>query len=113
LKSVANAIITEKHRIDAEKRAEEKTRRERETAIAREKHLDNLAGREPSVWSEIETLIATKQPQRYDHAIKLLVDLRDLDARAKGGDFEMRVEALRQENARKPALIERLKKAGL
>jgi hypothetical protein len=109
----AETIAAENQRIEAEKRAREKARRERETALEREKHLDNLAVSEPSVWAEIETLIATKQPQRYDRAIKLLVDLRDLHARAKGGDFEMRVEALRQVHARKPTLIERLEKAGL
>lgn len=109
----ADAFAAERLRIEAEKRAKEKDRRERETALARVKHLDSLTAREPKLWAEIETLIATKQPTRYDQAIKLLADLRDLDARAKGGDFRMRMEALRQAHARKPTLIERLKKAGL
>jgi hypothetical protein len=113
LLSAAEASAEEKRRIETEKRAKEKDRRERETALAREKHLDSLTGREPKLWAEIETLIATKQPTRYDHAIKLLADLRDLDSRAKGVDFQMRMEALRQAHARKPTLIERLNKAGL
>ena len=55
-----------------------------------------------------ETLLATRQPKRYDDAIKLLTDLCDLDSRAEGGDFQMRVEALRHAHASKPSLIERL-----
>jgi FtsZ-interacting cell division protein YlmF len=109
----AEASAAERRRIEVEKRAKEKARRERETALAREKHLDSLTGREPKLWAEIETLIATKQPKKYDEAIKLLADLRDLDARTKSGDFRMRIEALRQAHARKPTLIERLKKADL
>jgi hypothetical protein len=110
----AEASAAEKRRIETEKRAKEKARREREAALAREKHLDSLTGREPKLWAEIESLIVTKQPKRYDQAIKLLADLRDLDSRGKGGgDFQMRMEALRQAHARKPTLIERLKKAGL
>lgn len=40
-------------------------------------------------------------------------DLRDLDTRAKGGEFQNRLEALRQAHAGKPTLIERLRKARL
>jgi hypothetical protein len=109
----AEASAAEKRRTETEKRAQEKARRERETALAREKYLDSLTGREPKLWAEIETLIATRQPKRYDDAINLLTDLRDLNSRAKGGDFQMRVEALRHAHASKPSLIERLKKAGL
>ena len=109
----AEHYTEERKRIEAEKRAKDKARREREAAIAREKHLDGLVGRESKLWSEVDTLAATKQPKSYDQAIKLLVDLRDLDARGKGGDFRLRLEALRQAQARKPSFIERLKKAGL
>ena len=59
------------------------------------------------------TLVASKQPKGYDQALRLLVDLRDLDARGKSGEFRLRIEALRQAHARKPSFIERLKKAGL
>lgn len=109
----AEAYATERKRIEAEKRAKAKARREREAAIAREKHLDSLVGRETKLWAEIDGLVATKQPKSYDQAVKLLVDLLDLDARGKGGDFRLRIEALRQAQARKPSFIERLRKAGL
>jgi hypothetical protein len=109
----AEAYTTERKRVEAEKRAKEKARREREAAIAREKHLDSLVGREGKLWTEVDSLVATKQPKNYDQAVKILVDLRDLAARGKGGDFGLRIEALRQAQAKKPSFIERLRKAGL
>jgi len=45
--------------------------------------------------------------------VELLVDLRDLAARAGGADFRRRVEALRNAHARKPTLIDRLHKVEL
>jgi len=109
----AEAYTTERKRIEAEKRAKEKSRREREAAIAREKHLDSLVGREGRLWTEVDSLVATKQPKNYDQAVKILVDMRDLAARGKSGDFGLRIEALRQAQAKKPSFIERLRKAGL
>jgi predicted GIY-YIG superfamily endonuclease len=109
----AEAYTTERKRIEAEKRAKEKARREREAAIAREKHLDSLVGRESKLWSEVDKLVATQQSKNYDQAVRLLVDLRDLAARGEVGDFGLRIEALRQAHAKKPSLMERLKKASL
>ena len=91
----AEAHTAERKRLEAEKQAKEKARREREAAIAREKYLDSLVGRETKLWAEVGTLVATKLPKSYDQALKLLVDLRDLEARGKGGDFRLRIEALR------------------
>jgi hypothetical protein len=109
----AEAYAEERKRIGAAKGAKEKARREREAAISREKHLDSLTGRESKLWAEVDALIATKQPKSYDQAVKILIDLRDLDARGKVGVFRMRLEALRHAHARKPTFIERLRKAGL
>jgi hypothetical protein len=39
--------------------------------------------------------------------------LRDVAACSDGAGFLLRLEALRTENARKPTLIDRLRKAGL
>jgi hypothetical protein len=109
----AERAAGERRRIAAEKAARGKARREREAAIARARHLDELAAREPAIWSQLESLIATKQPKRYDQAVELLVDLRDLAARKGGTDFQRRVEDLRAAHARKPTLVDRLHKAGL
>jgi hypothetical protein len=35
----------------------------------------------------VEELVATKQPKRYDEAVGLLIDLRDLAARKDGANF--------------------------
>lgn len=103
----------ERRRAEAEKAAQEKARREREAAAVRIKQLDKLAGTESALWKRVEQLVATKQLKRYDEAVVLLTDLRDLAARKDGADFHRRLEALRVEHARKPTLIERLRKAGL
>jgi hypothetical protein len=109
----AEAYTTERKRLEAEKLAKEKARREREAAIARDMHLDSLVGREAKLWTEVDGLVATKQPKNYDQAVKILVDLRGLAARGKEGDFGLRIEALRQAQPKKPSFIGRLQKAGL
>ncbi|MBM4321898.1 MAG: hypothetical protein FJ125_18670, partial [Deltaproteobacteria bacterium] len=112
LLGAAEEHAAERRRVAARKAAEEKARREREAAAAHARHLDSLTGREPKLWSEAETLIATKQPKSYDRAVELLVDLRDLAAREqKADEFRLRIHALRAEHQRKPSLIERLRRA--
>jgi hypothetical protein len=64
-------------------------------------------------WVEVGNLIAARQAKRYDQAVKLLLDLRDVDGRTGGGDFWPRVEALRSAHAAKTRLVERLEDAGL
>jgi hypothetical protein len=110
----AQDLAEERRRFAAKKAAEEKARREREAAILRAKHLDEIDGREPELWNEIENLISTKQPKSYDSAVKLLVDLRDLAARkGKTDEFRAMIDAICVAHARKPSFIERLRKAGL
>ena len=104
---------SERSRAEAEKRAKEKARRDREATIAREQHLDSLVGREKKLWGEVEAVVATKLPKCYDRAVEILVDLRDLAARGKAGAFTLRIEALREAHAKKPSFVQRLKKAGL
>ena len=114
LLEAAQRYATERARIETEKRAKQKARREREAAIAREKHLDSLVGREAKLWTEIDELIGTKQSKNYDQAVTLLVDLRDLDARGKkGGDFRWRIETLRKAHLTKRSFLDRLKKVEL
>lgn len=110
----AAGVYTEKRkRIEAKQRGQEKARRDREAADAREKHLDSLMGREPKLWAEISGLVATRQPKCYDRALKILLDLRDLDARTGIGDFRTRLETFCELHARKSSFIKRLGKAGI
>ncbi len=114
LLEAAETHSRERQRLEAERQAREQARREREAALAREQRLDGLTGRESKLWSEVDTLIATKQPKNYDLAVKLLVDLRDLATRKKDSrDFRLRITRLRQDHARKPSFIDRIDRAGL
>jgi hypothetical protein len=113
LLEAAEAFTSERARVEAEQRAVEQARRAREAAVARETYLDSLVGHEKERWAIVAGLVATKQPKKYDEAVKILVDLRDLAARGKGVDFGLRIEALRRIQAKKPSFIERLRKAGL
>jgi len=114
LRQAAEETRDERLRARAAQAEADRKRREHEAAVARSKYLTDLSGREPAVWTEIETLIATKQPANYDRAVGLLVDLRDIAA-AHGGDSEFlaRFQALRTQHERKPSLLARIERAGL
>jgi hypothetical protein len=110
LRTQTERAAVERERRDAERAAREDERRKRETAVARAKQLDKLVGQEAALWRRVESLIATKLPKRYDQALEVLTDLRDLASRSDGADFLMRLESLRAAHARKPTLIARLHK---
>jgi len=64
--------------------------------------------------NRLDDLIATKQPGRYDEAIGLLIDLRDVAIRkGKMKEFIARVTLLRNQHTKKPSLLKRLEKIGL
>ena len=98
----------------AKQRAKEKARRAREQARAREQHLDGLAGREEKLWQSIEALIASSQPKKYEEAVRLATDLRDLAERQGASEaFQSRLAQLRERHRRKWALLKRLDGARL
>ena len=73
-----------------------------------------MAKREVQAWDEIHALVATKQTTKYDEAVRLLRDLRDLSFRkGRADEIAACVRRLCVEHARKPSFIERLRKAGL
>jgi len=114
LLEAAKARSEQRRSKEVEREAREKVRQERKTADARELHLAALAKREAATWGEVDTLIATKQPKAYDEAITLMRDLRDVCARAgRQAQAAMRIARLREEHAKKPSLLERLRRAGL
>jgi hypothetical protein len=114
LLAAAERRAEERSRQEAQRRAAEQARREREQAIARAAYLDTLQGREPEIWSQVESLISTKRPKDYDQAVTLLADLRDLSARSdREPDFSARVRELRERHAMKVSLLERLDRAGV
>ena len=73
-----------------------------------------LARHEAEAWGEVEALIATKQPGKYDAAVVLLKDLRELAVRSgRREEVEGRLGRLHEQHAKKPSLIGRLRAAGL
>src|SRR5919106_1991353 len=114
LLKAAERHAEERQRRETERAAQERARREQEAAEAREQYLAALAQREAEAWREVDALIATKQPGRYDDAVKLLKDLRDIAIRAgQQGEVEARLVRLREQHAKKPNLVARLQAAGL
>jgi hypothetical protein len=98
----------------AEHAARERARAEQEAAEARDRRLTALANRETMAWRELDGLIATKQPRKYDEAVALLRDLRDLCVRdGRQAEAATRVAQLREDHAKKASLIERIRNAGL
>jgi len=104
----------EKQRRAAEKKVREETRRKKEAAAARQAYLDELAQRTPYTWQQVEALIQTRQPKKYDEAVQLLRDLCDLAERqGRTAEARARLQTLRDAHANKPSLLRRLDKAGL
>lgn len=114
LLAAAEKRAEERRRIAAERAAKEKARREREEALARAKHLDDLAQREGEAWREVEELIGVRRQKEYDQAVTLVTDLREVAAMAGNErQAEARIRQLCERHARKATLLERLRKAGL
>jgi hypothetical protein len=114
LLQAAEQHADERRRREAERAAREQARRDQEARAAREQYLATLAQRETAAWREVDTLIATKQPGKYDVAVQLLKDLYDV-ARRTGQQqaAEARLAQLRQQHAKKLSLVNRLQAAGL
>ncbi|MGD0663479.1 MAG: hypothetical protein ABSD38_36015 [Syntrophorhabdales bacterium] len=114
IRARAEIVAETRKRKEAEKRAQEKARREREEAGERRKYLQSLSGKEGDLWAKVDRLIDTKQSGPYDEAVTLLQDLRDLaDMTGKAFDFRTRMTELHTRHSRKPSLLERFRKAKL
>jgi hypothetical protein len=110
----AQTARTERERLAAAWRAQERAAREKEAAAARSLHLDTLAAEGESAWQRVDALIRTTRPKEYDQAVTLLIDLRDLAARqGQQADVERRVRQLRAIYPNRSALLQRLDRAGL
>jgi hypothetical protein len=110
----AEAYTKKKDRQIAEQKAKEKARKEKEAAIAREKHLNGLAGREKEIWKKVDTLILTKKPKDYDEAVRLLIDLKDLAKKTNTTSlFKSKLMAIRENHSRKSSFINRIDSANL
>jgi len=114
LLAAAREIGSQKARLAAERARAERARQEQKAAKARARYLDELARREQATWQKVEMLIQAKQPKKYDLAVTLLVDLRDLAARSKtDAKFQAALVTLRKCHVAKPSFLGRLLDAGL
>jgi hypothetical protein len=113
LLSARDEIRAGERRKKAKQRAIQKAAEDKQAAERRAQHLKELAAREPAAWKQVEALIATKQPKKYDEAVALLGELRDLAAsQGRSADAELRIEDIRLRHTGKPSLMERFHKAG-
>lgn len=104
----------EREREEARRKAEERARKQAAAAKARAKYLDDLVTRQGAVWKKVEGLVEEKKAKPYDEAVSLLVDLRDVAQRTKAiAGFEARFAKLLEGFSKRPALLERLRKARL
>ena len=110
----AQGYTTEKNKRIAEHKAKEKARQEKEAAIARDKYLKRLAGRENEIWDKINALVLTKRPRDYDEAVKFLIDLKDLAKKNNTtSSFKSKLMDIRKTHSRKSSFINRIDSAGL
>jgi len=112
--SRAERYAEERKRRAAEQKAKEQARKKRERALARKKYIESLAGREDSIWNKVDELIDSKQPAQYDEAVKLLVDLQDLNKMTgKEKIFNKKLKTICENHRRKSSFLNRLGKVGL
>jgi hypothetical protein len=110
----AEIITEERERRTAEQKAKALAREKKQKAIAQKKYLESLAAREDSIWKKVATLIDSKQPAKYDEAVSLLIDLRDLNKTVgKESAFNAKLQKIREKHHRKPTFLDRLKRKGL
>ncbi len=112
--SRAETYAEERKRRAAEQKAKARARKKKERALAREKYLKSLAGQEDSIWEKVDENIVLKKAAKYDEAVKLLVDLRDLYLKTGTEKiFNKKLKTICENHYRKIAFLDRLKKVGL
>jgi hypothetical protein len=106
-------LAQEEQRRQAAEAARQRAEQERRAAAQRKQYLASLVAQEPQLWQEVATLLNTTQPTKYDAAVRLLCDLRDLATDGGHRDrWTARLREFRQRYARKPSLMQRFNKAG-
>jgi len=107
--SRAETYAEERKRRVAEQKAKERARKKRARALAQEKYLESLAGCEDSILKKVVELIDSKQPAKYGEAVKLLIDLRDLNKKtATEKVFKQKLKAICANHYRKVGFLNRL-----
>jgi hypothetical protein len=95
-------------------RAQANQRAREESERQRIRDLEAFALRADQAWHDIDILLVEKKARTYDEAVGLLCKLRDLaEHQGKVPPFQVRVDAVAERYASRPAFVERLRKAGL
>ena len=114
LLTAADARADERTRQMEANRAAEAERRKAKEAADRAQYLDQLERRQEAIWNQISAHVRKRQPNEYDKAVQLLIDLRDLAARqGLESEFRAALEKLRRAHATKNSFLRRLTMAGL
>lgn len=107
----AARVHRENREADATKRAEEQ-RQHKEAQ--RKEHLERIAANPEPIWEQARASIQEKNRESYQHAAKLLTDLRDAAAVAgTSAEFTHQLTKLLDQNRSKNALREVLRAAHL
>lgn len=105
------AIRTARHAEATERREKERRERELFDEKMRNFRLNQLRGRVPETWLEIEALVEKRTYKSYDRAAQLIYDLHALAEKDNAqADFFNRLKILRTRHHRKKRFIERLAK---
>jgi len=111
LLAAAQARTEERTRRLEAKRAAEAARQKAKAEAERARYLDQLEKREGATWERITAHIQKRQPNEYDKAVSLLIDLHDLAVRKQRvSEFQSALEELRQAHTAKPSFLRRLTK---
>ena len=111
---LVHARVEERTRLLEAKLRAEAARRKAEDEANHSRYLDQLGKREEATWNQIAAHIQKRQPNEYDKAVSLLIDLRDLALRqGRVAAFQSVLGKLRQEHAAKESLLRRLATAKL
>ena len=114
LLTAAQARAEERARQLESKRAAEAARQKARDEADRARYLDQLEESEGEIWNRITAHIQKRQPNEYDKAVSLLIDLRDLAVRKQRvSEFQSALEDLRQGHAAKQSFLRRLVKSKL
>jgi hypothetical protein len=100
---------------EASRRQEQARQRQAEEAERKRiQALEALARREPQAWEEVHALIHESNAHAYDRAVQILLELRELSSyQGTQREFERRAKEISVEYRGRPALMRRLREAGL
>lgn len=107
LLALADELGAERERAEEARDAKAKAKAD----AARQRHLTKLAADADAAWVRLEELV---EASRYDDAITLAVDLRDVAAQDQtSASFEARLKDLRKRHARRRGFFDRWKHLAL